>query len=120
MYVITDPKGLIRDISALGFAYLNLTKDCLSSTERYIDEFGISPTAPEFKDGAIVRIPKSPHQHRQDSFDTISERTSSDGEEFFVKLETILLPFQGDEELEEGAASLVKNGRRNVGLVFHF
>lgn len=37
MYIITDSKGVIRDISALGFAYFNLTKENLAANERYID-----------------------------------------------------------------------------------
>ena len=37
MFVITDSKGVIRDISALGFSYFSLSKDNLSSSERYID-----------------------------------------------------------------------------------
>ena len=32
MYIITDTKGVIKDISALGFSYFNLTKDNLSSS----------------------------------------------------------------------------------------
>ena len=31
IYIITDNKGLIRDISALGFSYFSLNKDNLSS-----------------------------------------------------------------------------------------
>ena len=42
MYIITDNKGIIREISSLGFAYFNLINDNLASAERYIDEFGVN------------------------------------------------------------------------------
>ena len=58
MYVITDNKGIIKDISALGFSYFCLSKDNLSTNERYIDEFGISFCSELYSDGMFVNIQK--------------------------------------------------------------
>ena len=74
MYIITDPRGLIRDISALGFAYLNLTKDNLSSSERYIDEFGINFSSELYQDGMVFNIFKKPLYPHQE---TIESKNSS-------------------------------------------
>lgn len=61
MFLITDHKGVIKDISSLGYAYFNFSKDNLSSNERYIDEFGISFTHDIFKeDGVVLQISKKP------------------------------------------------------------
>lgn len=42
MFIITDNKGVIKEISSLGFAYFNFTKENLASKERFIDELGIN------------------------------------------------------------------------------
>jgi hypothetical protein len=69
IYIITDLKGLIRDVSALGFAYFNLTKDNLSSTERYIDEFGINFSTDLYKDGTLLHITKKPIIKNQETIE---------------------------------------------------
>ena len=37
IYIITDNKGVIKEISSLGFAYFNFTRENMSSNPRYID-----------------------------------------------------------------------------------
>lgn len=61
MFLITDNKGVIKDISSLGFAYFNFNKDNLSSNERYIDEFGINFSHDIYKEeGLLMQISKKP------------------------------------------------------------
>ena len=65
MYIITDYKGIIKDISALGFSYFNLSRDNLSSGERYIDEFGINFSSNIYSEGVVSTVNKR-GSHRND------------------------------------------------------
>ncbi len=59
IYVITDNKGIIKEISSLGFAFFNFTKENLTSADRYIDELGL-PFSPEMHDeeGIVINLTK--------------------------------------------------------------
>lgn len=63
MFIITDNKGVIKEISSLGFAYFNFTKENLSSKERFIDELGINFNNELFEDdGIFVNLVKKTAQ----------------------------------------------------------
>ena len=66
MFIITDYKGIIRDISALGFSYFNLSRDNLSSGERYIDEFGVNFSSSAYNEGAVSTINKKGGKNMED------------------------------------------------------
>lgn len=57
IYIITDNKGIIKEISSLGFAFFNFTKENLTSADRYIDELGL-PFSPELHDdeGMVINL----------------------------------------------------------------
>ena len=69
IYIITDNKGLIRDISALGFSYFSLSKDNLSSAERYIDQFGINFGSEVYNEGIVGTVNKKPSYKNQDTLE---------------------------------------------------
>jgi hypothetical protein len=126
MFIITDSKGVIKDISSLGYAYFNLSKDNLSSNERYIDEFGINFTQNIYhEDGVVMQINKKPKgqdtiRSAQNTEEIQTQTFDKDQEEFFVRAEKIMMPFDGEEEEEEEYVSKIKNGKKDIGSIFYF
>lgn len=87
MYIITDSRGIIREISSLGFAYFQFTKENLTSSERYIDELGINPSGEIFsEDGVLVNIPRNrPQQKDQPAIEQDESVVDGEEDEFFVR-----------------------------------
>lgn len=74
-----------------------------------------------------MRIPKRPMLRGQDTIESIREKSTShrdidpkDSEEFYVRAERIMMPFDGEEDEEEYNSVRVKNGKKDVGSVFYF
>jgi hypothetical protein len=56
---MTDNKGVIKEISSLGFAYFSFTKENLSSNEKYIDDLGVAFTNDIYEEeGFLVNLVK--------------------------------------------------------------
>jgi hypothetical protein len=118
MYIITDSRGVIREISSLGFAYFQFTKENLTSSERYIDELGINPSDEIFsEEGMLVSIPRQRLQVKEQPA-IEQEESVLDGEEdeFFVRGEKVWMP--AEETEDEDGERVVKEGKVQIGSIY--
>jgi hypothetical protein len=97
MYIITDNRGVIREISSLGFAYFQFNKENLSSNERYIDELGINLSDEIYSDeGILVSIPRQ-RQKDQPVSEPDDAVVEGENDEFFVRGEKVWMPAEAAE-----------------------